>query len=361
MKTLKVIQVGTGGFGARWCDTFLPPNIRSGRIQVVAAVDTNPAALESAHRTLDLPIERCYLSAEKAFQENEADFCTIVVPPMFHEQIVDQALASNLHILSEKPIADTLPAAIRIKEKVIRSGRKMAVTMSHRFDQDKCSLRNQLRSGENGKLDYLLFRFTANYREFASWGQFRHEIDDPLLIEGAVHHLDIMADMAGASAETIYAQTWKPEWAAFAGHTQALVTILFRNGVRAFYEGALANAETLNSWGGDYIRAECEKATIVLDRRTLIRYALNSPTGSQTTMKTLPLVESDLWMNALLIRRFADWLDGGAAPETEVSSNLQSLVMVFAAIESSRRGQPIHVPSLLQETRKQLFQSGELV
>jgi predicted dehydrogenase len=352
MKPLKVIQVGTGGFGAAWCDTFLPPNIKSGRFQVVAAVDIDPAALASARSVLGLPEEKCYTSAAKAFQENEADFCTIVVPPMFHEQIVNQALACNLDILSEKPIADTLPAAIRVSEKVLRAGRKMAVTMSHRFDQDKQSLRYYLRSGKYGRLDYLLYRVTANYREFASWGRFRHEIDDSLLIEGAVHHLDILSDLAGANAETVYAQTWKPDWADFAGHTQALITIRYKNGVHAFYEGALANAETMNSWGGDYIRAECEMATIELDRRSLISYSLCSTSDNKTVKQPLPLIEGDQWTHSLLIRQFAEWLDGGTAPETEVTKNLQSLGKVFAAIESSRRGQPVHVPTMLQETRQ---------
>jgi len=44
----KVVQVGTGGFGAAWCRTFLPPNIKDGHVEVVAAVDRNPDALVNA-------------------------------------------------------------------------------------------------------------------------------------------------------------------------------------------------------------------------------------------------------------------------------------------------------------------------
>jgi hypothetical protein len=39
------------------------------------------------------------------------------------------------------------------------------------------------------------------------------------------------------------------------------------NGVRCFYEGAKANASTMNGWGNEYFRVECENGTAVLDRR----------------------------------------------------------------------------------------------
>ncbi len=203
----KIIMVGTGGHGASWGKRFFPLNVEDGRVEVVAAVDTNPAVLSNPQKFLGLPSKRCYTDAEKAFDENPADFCIICVPPAFHEDYVDLALAHNLHILLEKPIADTLEASVRIANKVKQAGKKMGVTMSHRFDQDKTTLREQLQSNQWGQLDYIVCLFTCDRRQFASWGKFRHEIPDPLMVEGSVHHLDLLVDMAGAQCETIYAQT----------------------------------------------------------------------------------------------------------------------------------------------------------
>ena len=97
--TYKVIQVGTGGWAHAWCKNFLPPNVAQGLIQVVAAVDVNPAALENAKQFLGLRPDQCYTDLLKALDENPADFCTIVVPPAYHERVVDAALAHDLHIL----------------------------------------------------------------------------------------------------------------------------------------------------------------------------------------------------------------------------------------------------------------------
>lgn len=352
----KVILVGTGGQGRAWCERFLPPNIQDGLLEVVAAVDVKPEFLKNAQDHLGVPTEKCYTDMARAFDENPADFCVIVTPPAYHEAVVDMALAHDMHILSEKPIADTLEGAVRIAEKVQRAGKKMGVTMSHRFDQDKTTLRQELRSGRNGALDYLVCRFTCNMRNFGDWGAaFRHTMKDALMIEGSVHHLDILADLAGAKCDTIYAQTWNPPWGEYGGDSQGLVTMHFENGVRATYEGAKTNAVGLNGWAQEYVRAECENATLIMDRRRVERHAY---TGGRIYKRegegeTITPLEQRKWMNTWLVEQFVQWLDGGAAMETNIEDNLQSVALIFAAIKSSQTGQPVQVQQLLEETRTQ--------
>lgn len=353
----RMIQVGTGGMGNGWCRQFLPKAVDAGLVEVVAAVDVVPAMLVNAQEGLSLPPERCYTDIEAAFTAHEADFCTVVVPPKFHESIVDAALRHELHILSEKPIADTLVGSCRIAEKVIRAGVKMGVTMSHRFDQDKTTLRETMRSAETGELDYLVGRFTDDCREYGRWGAFRHDIVDPLMIEGAVHHLDILADLTGAPCTTIYARTWNPRWGEFGGDSQALVSMDFANGRHATYEGATSNAVRLNGWGQEYIRAECEHATLVMDHRRVERFpALSSPERSADRREgqgeEVPLLDADhAWSHGWLIEQFVAWLDGGSEMETNVEANLQSVALIFAAIESSRTGVPVDVQALLATAR----------
>lgn len=354
--THKMIQVGTGGHGMAWCRHFLPPNIADGLVEVVAAVDTDPAALENARAGLGLRADQCYTDIARAFDENRADFCTVVVPPAAHEAVVGLALAHDMHILSEKPIADTLAASVRIADSVQRAGKKMAVTMSHRFDQDKTTLRRELRSGRYGALDYLACRFSADARRFGTYTSHVYQMGDPLMIEMAVHHLDILADLAGAPCETVYAQTWNPTWSEFTGDVQGLALLRFENGVRASYEAANTNAVGLNGWAQEYIRAECERATLTLDQRRLERFdydpAQRWVSRREGTGETVPLLEQPKWANTWLIEQFVRWLDGGSPLETEVEANLQSVAMVEAAIQSSRTGQPIQVQSLLRQARQ---------
>jgi predicted dehydrogenase len=355
----KMIQVGTGGRGRVWCSRILPPNIEDGLIEVVAAVDINPEALTNAREHLGLNESQCYTDLARAFEENEADFCTVVVPPAFHEDVVDLALARGMNILSEKPIADTLLASVRIAKKVKKHGVKMGVTMSHRFDQDKTTLREEIRSERCGDIDYLVCRFTCDCRKFGGWGsEFRHTMVDPLMIEGSVHHLDILADMAGSKCDTIYAQTWNPRWGVYGGDSQALVTMHMENGTRAFYEGAKTNAVGLNWWAQEYIRAECEGATLVLNSRKLERFPYDSSEmrahGIEGEGEAVPLREQRKWTDAWLVEKFVKWLDGGEPMETNIEDNLQSVALIFAAIESSRTGMPVKVQEFLEATRDEV-------
>ena len=350
-QTRTMIQVGTGGFGAYWCQNFLPPNIKDGTIEVVAAVDINEEALQNAKKHLHLRDDQLYTDAKKAFDENKADFCTVVVPPSRHEQIVDLALKHDMHILSEKPIADTLAGSIRIADKVKKAGKKMGVTMSHRFDQDKITLREELRSGKHGALDYIISRFTC----FASWGNFSHEIPYTLIFGGAVHHLDIIADLAGAKCDTIFAQTWAPKRGEHAGDEQGVVVMQMENQTRGFYEAAKHTAIGMNGGTGAYFRAECEKATLIISGRRMEKFPYdpdkewNYPSAGRG--EEVPLLQQPKWANTWLIEKFVKWLDGDPAMETNVEDNLQSVALIFAVIESSRSGQPVKVQEFLAKAR----------
>jgi len=235
----------------------------------------------------------------------------------------------------------------------------MAVTMSHRFDQDKTTIREEIRSGRHGPLDYLVCRFTCDCRKFASWGKFRHQIPDALLVEGSVHHLDFLADMAGATCDTIYAQTWNPAWGEYGGDSQALVLMMFGNGTRVFYEGAQTNAVGLNCWGTEYVRAECEKGTLILNQRKLECFEYDPSRQHRLEKEScgrgekIPLLDRPKWANTWLIEKFVRWLDGGEPMETNVEDNLQSVALIFAAIESKRTGKQVRVQEFLAKAREE--------
>lgn len=354
----RVIHVGCGGWGAMWVGQFLPANVEDDTVEIVAAVDRDPDTLANAQRDLGLPESRCYTDAETAFSSHDAEFATIVVPPGARRPLVRSALAHDLDLLTEKPIAPTLADAVDIADMVADAGAKMAVTMSHRFDRDKTTLRRRLQSGTYGPLDYLVFRFTQRYRQRDEWVAGRpYEMDHPLLVEGGVHHLDLIASLAGATCERLYARTWNPDWSDFAGDSQALVTMDFENGVRATYEGATTNAVPTNGWNNEYVRAECRDATLELDARELTAYHYdpdaepNHNAAGPPAGESIPLDERQKWMNAWLIEQFCQWRDGGEPLPTRVSENLQSMALIEAAMRSSERDEPVLVQELLDRAR----------
>ena len=349
----KMIVVGTGGFGRYWCENFLPPNIKDKTIEVVAAVDANPDALANAKQFLGLKNDQCYTDMAKCFGAVRADCCALVIPPALKEKAVTLALKHDLHILCEKPIAEDLKTAKRIAAKVKKARKKMAVTMSHRFDQDKRSLKRELTSKKHGRLDYLSCHLTCSWRDwFKGKSTWRDRMADFVLQDCAVHHMDLLADLAGAPCEELYAESWTKPWTGFKTNTQCLITMRMKNGVRALCEFGLSNAACMNSWGTEYIRAECEKSTLLLNYRRLESFPYD-PKGRYGPRregggKELRLMRGRKWTNALLIDQFAKWIAGGPKMETNVADNLQSMALVEAAVMSSTQGKPIKVQSLLE-------------
>jgi len=342
----RFIHVGTGGWGRYWSRTVIPHLLELGIAEPVAAVDVNAANLANARDGYGIDESRCYTDAARAFAEQPADFAIVVVPPAHHEAIIDLALGAGCDILCEKPVADTMAASARIYHKVTRADRKMAITMSHRFDRDKQTLERLVRSGEYGPVSYIVGRLALNNRRFGDWGDFRHRIADPLLIEAAVHQFGIIRGLAGANARTVYANGWNPPWGEYAGDSTALAVVELENGVRAAYEGSKTNASTISPWDEEYWRVECRDGTLELDRREL--RLLRGGARDVPTVEPLDLDEGEAWMNPLLAQRFVEWLDGGPPVETRIEDSIHDTALTMAAIESAHTGQVVDVPAYVR-------------
>ena len=121
----RCLMIGAGGMAAGWIRGFCPRYFD--RMEIVGLVDVNPEPLHAQGDFLNLPAERRFASQAEAFANVEADFCIICIPPAFHEESVMLAVERHMPILSEKPIADTWEASVRIYRAVRRADRKSVV------------------------------------------------------------------------------------------------------------------------------------------------------------------------------------------------------------------------------------------
>src|SRR5262249_55402719 len=103
---MQVIQAGVGGFGGSWlyavrdCDGF----------EHCALVDSNPEVLASAGEAVGIPRERWFLFLEEALETVEADGLIDVTPAPCHEFTSVSAMKAGLHVLVEKPMAESMPS-----------------------------------------------------------------------------------------------------------------------------------------------------------------------------------------------------------------------------------------------------------
>jgi predicted dehydrogenase len=331
---------------ANWLRRFWP--VFRDRAVVTALVDVDERALATAGDELGLPSDRRFTSMGAAFEAVDADFCAIVIPPAFHEEAVMRAVARRLPILSEKPIADTWEASVRIYRAVRGAGLKMAVIQNYRYDPATLTMRQLLREKRLGRLNYLVGRFAQDYRVYGSWGKpFRHEIPHSLLVEGSIHHLDMLRNLAGADCARLAGWEWNPSWSSSKGALNAAYVLEMTNGVRGLYEGSGTAAGEPNPWHGEAYRAECEEGALSTGRDQVVRiYRIDR--GRYVTTEEVPLVRPAHAGHLWIVDEFLTWLDGGPPPATAIEDNLHSVAMLFAAIQASETGQVIDVQAMVQ-------------
>jgi predicted dehydrogenase len=328
---IRIIQVGVSGYGRTWLETLARAR---GQAQHVALVDVNPAAIVAARATLDGGDLPGFDSLPEALRRVEADAVLCVVPPAFHESIVVPALEAGLHVLSEKPIADTLPACHRIVQAARRARGTLMISQKARYHPWVRRFRRALQSGELGGLSHI----THTYKDGRlTWGQFRHEMLDPLFIEMSIHHFDLLRAITGRDPVSVWAESWNPPWSGFRGDIVGFARFRFEGDLPVLCTANKISRGDLTSWYGDIV-AEGEQATLslVYPRLYITRMGATpaSPVGPQTDVLTA--TEPQLGQDA----SFAEFLAAIAAgrpAETSAEDNLKSVAMVLAAIDSARQ------------------------
>ena len=344
---VRFIIVSGGRDSAAWYRFTLPKVMQTNKAAPVAAVDSDPEMLKVAQECLGLAAEHCYTDAGEAFDKRTADFALILSPSPGRQKLVDLAMVYDLHVLIDTPIADTMAAACRIYKSVRDADKKMAVVTTHRFDQDKQTLMRLVASKQYGRLNYIVARSTHNFRKRGSWGGLRHQMTDPLLIEDGVQSFDLFRALAESEAKTVRAISWNPPWGDFRGDSTAIVTVEMENGVHCLYEGAAANACTMNGWGNEYVRVECEYGTLELDHRKL--RLLKGEALEEPKVADLPLADQPLWGDAWLTEMFCDYINDRIKPVNRLRESFKSIATTFAAVESARTGKPVEVQPYLKE------------
>jgi predicted dehydrogenase len=341
---LRCLMIGAGGMAGGYVRTFFPQF--ADRMEVVGLVDINPEPLALSGDFLGLDPGCRFADMAAAFDRIEADFCCIVIPPAFHKAAVLLATEREMDILSEKPIADTWEDCRDIFRAVKASGVKMQVVQNYRYNATMLTVKQVLAEQRLGRCNYIMGRFAADYRVRGAWGLFRHEIPHGLLVEGSVHHFDMLRNLSGANCDQIAGWDWNREWSSFDGESSGHFLGKMSNGVVVNYEGNCSEAAIQNSWHKEMYRAECEGGAVTIDHDLVVRTWEKLPGGLR--MEEVPLLRPQYEGHAAIIDQFLTWQEGGAAPATVLDDNIQSAAMLFGAITASEENRVINVAEMVR-------------
>lgn len=347
----RFIQVGIGGFGKGWlkrlCDH---PDI-----EIAALVDTDEERLQSARQAAGTAAESCYGDLAQALRETDADGLLCVVPPEHHRDCCVAAMNAGLDVITEKPMAATLEDCRAMAAAARETGRTCVVSQNYRYKPALWTMARLVRDGDIGAVGQVRIDFFKGH-DFG--GGFRHEMDNPLLVDMGVHHFDLVRFITGENAVSVEGAAWNPPWSNYRGDASAAVVFTLESGARVVYNGSWCAQGQYCDWNGNWHIEGARGALLYTDEELTInrvgaRYRTDSVIKPDTA--SMKYTAQDY-----VLHDFLESMKAKRQPLTDVSDNLHSMAMVFAAVEAVRSGQRVDISSFvrLDETAQSGVKNG---
>jgi predicted dehydrogenase len=339
---IKIIQVGAGAMGRLWLDVLAG----SADVELVGLVDIDLSAAQLSAAGAGLPNVALARSLPELLDLVAADAVLNVTVPEAHAEVSITALLHGLAVLCEKPLADTLAAALSMIAAAEVGGRLLMVSQSRRYWRNLDALRGQI--AQLGRLGLV----QCSFFKAPHFGGFREEMAYPLLKDMAIHQFDLARDLIGSEPAAVYCESFNPSGSWYAGDAAANVAVDFADGTRFVFTGSWCSPGLETSWNGSW-RISAAGGTALWDGD----YAPVAQTADGEQIPAEPGTEPEQIAGSLA--EFVTALRTGAAPSGEAHSNVMSLAMVEGAIQSAQNRRRVVLGDLLDDAYSQALASEQ--
>jgi predicted dehydrogenase len=331
---LRASLIGCGAMSRAWLEAAQ----KIEGLAIVGLADLDATKAESRAAEFGLRDIVLATDVETLLARAKPDILFDIVVPTARHAIVSAGLDAGCHVLSEKPMAETLDEARDLVARARAAGRLHAVVQNRRYLESVRRIARALSSGAIGEITSV----HADFFLAPHFGGFREEMDHVLLLDMAIHSFDAMRCMTGLAAEGVYCREWDPP--------RLLVSPGF-GGCRAVRSG---------QWGGVHLSRQLVRRgprhelgmRMALRRRERLaplgrtrrhqdrgRAAARAAVSFEaSSLAVPPLAPADRIGGHLgVMQDFVAAVRGGTEPETVGRDNIRSLAMALGAIDSAGR------------------------
>ncbi|MFC1462804.1 Gfo/Idh/MocA family protein [Verrucomicrobiota bacterium] len=328
---MRFVQVGVGGFGRVWIDVLH----KDRRVKMVGLVDLNKQALEKVCSDYGYDESICFTSLARALKETSADALVCSTPPSIHREQVVAGLRAGLHVISEKPMAESMTDCKAMLAAARKTGSVYVVSQNYRYAPEMHTIAELVEKGAIGKIGQVKLDFYKG----CGFGGFRAQMDYPLLVDMSIHHFDLVRYLTGLDPVSVRGEAWNPSWSHFKGDCSCSVVFTMSNNARVLYNGSWCAKGDYCDWNGNWI-IEGTKGTI-LYRNGVI--TLNSVPDAYAVVKSREVTKRKMRRTgqSFVLDNFIKCVKSGARPYTDVQDNIQSVAMVFGAVKAVRTGRKV--------------------
>ncbi len=341
---VKLIQVGLGGWGRSWARGVLPA---VAEIKPIAYVESDAANRLKAQNELGAGPDRFFPSLEEAVAAVDADAVLITTPVGSHVPLGLAALAAGKHVMIEKPLALNVEVARPLAESAEVAGLIAMVSQNYRYFPAPQKAAHLVRSRALGRPQQISIEFRRN---LSTHSPAHFLLAQPLLVDMAIHHFDLLRMVLQDEAVEVYCRTWNPPGSPYQEAAAGATIIRFASGVMVTYQGSWVSTGKPTYWAGDW-RIECDEGEIAWTSRAggafgpkRDRLIIKQP---KRRAERIPLQPEALTGRAAGLRAFARAIEGGELSPfaSTARDNLGSIRLMEAMVRSAELGEPIHLPT----------------
>lgn len=185
---MRVGVIGTGAMGQHHVRIYSEMDV-----ELVGIADTN----EKRVRELANQFNTEAFTNYRNLLSNDLDAVSIAVPTTLHKEAALAAIEYGIHLLVEKPIADSLESADEIIHAANDAGLKLMVGHIERFNPAVMKLKEIIDSGELGKIVSISTRRVGPYNPRIR--------DVGIIIDIGTHDIDVISFLYDKKVNSVYA------------------------------------------------------------------------------------------------------------------------------------------------------------
>lgn len=253
MKDVRIGIIGVGVMGERHCRVC----VNLPHVELVGVSDLD----ETRGRSIAESYETAFFSDYHMLLD-EADAVVIATTTPSHHLLAADCLKHGLHVLVEKPIAETVQQADELVQLAGRCGRVLQVGHIERFNPVFLELRNVIEG-----MDLI----NINVRRLSPFDTSKTDVD--VIHDLMIHDLDLIVNLVGSDVETIGAfgrsvctDVMDHAVAVFSFRTGPVVTLV----ASRVTENKVRDIELIAR--GAFVQADLLGKSILIHRRTLPQY-----------------------------------------------------------------------------------------
>jgi predicted dehydrogenase len=306
--------------------------------ELVAVVDQS---LDRAGKLVEQYGGHAYATPAEAYAAEVLDAVAICLPSALHAETAIEALRAGKHVIVEKPVDITLPAADRLIEAARSTGLTVSVISQRRFQPPVAQIRAAIDTGALGRVtsgiaESAFFR-PQSYYDGDDWrGTLAIDGGGALMNQG-IHALDLLVWMLGRPVQ-VSAQTGVLAHSGIEVEDVAGASILFESGAIGLLLASTA------AYPGRPVRLTIhgDQGTAVLDDDQLAYFASAEAARPEATVLEGPADWGPVELAHLAqYRDFIAAVRDGRAPAVSLEAGRRSLATVLAVYESARLGRPV--------------------